>query len=307
MLIVPKFLQATVDPILKKVVRSGPYTRRYNNSLDIRLNETYLRYQRYCSAQYQLRNGLQHFDESRIRTHSAQIFKNVMAPEKARTYSQKISNLIEHNTEQVKIDDKHSSLLKTIRHPLRTMGTEYLEIFRFPELHRALVTFFRGDYRLEWVSAFRTLPSTHVISSWNWHTDANPPYTCKVFLHLTSATADTGATEFMTPDDTAAYRRAGYFGDHYGNERMGDTELRAFAAQHHLPYQPFHFDVSAGDASLFNQNFLHRAVAPRSGFRDVFEFFLLPNPIPWDEQLTKDGIDSAQLRFPLYPKNPRRA
>ena len=305
--IVPKFLQGTVDPILKKIVRSGPYTRRYNNSLDIRLNETYLRYQRFCSAQYVARNGLQDLGSSHIRTHSAQIFQNVMAPEKARQYSEKISDLIEHNQDLVKIDDKHSSLLKTIKHPLRTMGTEYLEIFHSPELHKALLAFFRGDYRLEWVSAFRTLPSTHVVSSWNWHTDSNPPFTCKVFLHLTSATADTGATEFMTPADTEAYRRAGYFGDHYGRERMGDKEIREFAAKHNLPYRPFHFDVSAGDASLFNQNFLHRAVAPRTGYRDVFEFFLLPNPIPWHEQLAKDGIDSAQLRMPLYPKDPRRS
>ncbi len=305
--IVPKFLQVTVDPLLKKIVRSSLYTNRYSNSLDIRLNETYLRYQRFCSAQYVARHGVQDFGESRIRTHSAQIFSGVVAAEKARQYSEQISYFIEHNQELVKIDDKHSSLLKTIKHPLRTMGTDYLEIFHNPELHNALVTFFGGDYRLEWVSAFRTLPSTHVVSSWNWHTDANPPYTCKVFLHLTSATADTGATDFMTPEDTALYRRAGYFGDHYGSERMGDKEIREFAQKHGLPYRPFHFDVSAGDASLFNQNFLHRAVAPRVGYRDVFEFFLLPNPVPWHEQLAKDGIDSAQIRLPLYPKNPRRA
>ncbi|NOS67697.1 MAG: hypothetical protein HOO67_05025 [Candidatus Peribacteraceae bacterium] len=305
--IVPKFLQGTVNPILKKIVRSTLYTTRYNNSLDIRLNETYLRYQRYCSAQYASRHGLQDFGESRIRTHSAQIFPKVMPADKARQYSSVISGFIENNKELVKIDDKHSSLLKTIKHPLQTMGTDYLEIFKNPALHQALLAFFHGDYRLEWVSAFRTLPSTHIASSWNWHTDANPPYSCKVFLHLTSATAETGATDFMTPADTAAYRRAGYFGDQYGSERMGDQGIQEFAKKHNLPYRPFHFDVSAGDVSLFNQNFLHRAVAPRTGYRDVMEFFLLPNPVPWDEQLAKDGIDSAQLRVPLYPKNPRRA
>jgi hypothetical protein len=306
MAIVPPFLQSAVDPILKKIRRSSPYTQRYNNSLGLRLNETYLRYQRFCSAQYASRHGRQNFGESRLRTHGAQIFQRVVPPEKARRYSADISRFIENNKELVRIDDKHSSLLKTIKHPLQTMGREYLDIFRSPELHKALITYFRGDYRLEWVSAFRTLPSTVIASSWNWHTDANPPYTCKVFLHLTSATADTGATDFMTPADTAAYRRAGYFGDQYGHERMGDEKIQAFAQKHGLPYRPFHFDVEAGDVSLFNQNFLHRAVAPRTGYRDVIEFFLLPNPVPWDEQLAKDGIDRAQVRLPLYPKDPRR-
>ena len=303
--VVPKFLQGTIDPIMKKIVRSGPYTRRYNNSLGIRLNETYLRYARECSAAYVARNGRTDFGESRIRTHSAQLFPGTMAEDKARAYSHMITNLIARG-EVLPQDEKHKTLMKAIRHPARTMGTDYLDIFRSPELDAALIAFNHGYYRLEWMSAFRSLPSGALASSWNWHTDANPPYTCKVFLHLTPATGELGATNFMTPADTAEYRRAGYFGDHYGNERMGDTELRAFAQKHGLPYRPFHLDVKPGDVSLFNQNFLHRAVAPQHDFRDVLEFFILPNPVPWNEQLAKDGIDKLEVHQPLYQKDPHR-
>lgn len=305
--IVPKFLQKTVDPLWKKIRRSSLYVGRYNNSLDIRLNETYLRYARYCSAQYAARNGLQNFEPSRLRTHTAQHFPQLVSPEKARAYSDKMSELIRANEELEQVDDTHKSLYRSIKNTARTLGTDYLEIFRSPALHNALLAFFHGDYRIEGISAFRILPSEVVASSWNWHTDANPPYTCKAFLHLTPANGETGATEFMTPADTDLYRRAGYFGDQYGNERKGDRDIKEFARAHNLPYRPFHFDLQPGDVSLFNQNFLHRAVAPRHGFRDVISFFILPNPVPWDEQLKKDGIDALELRDPHYPKDPRRS
>lgn len=303
--LVPVFLQSSIDPILKKFRRSYPYVRRYNNTRGLLFNESYERYARKCSAAYAKRHGKQSFGISELSTRSAQHLPGLLSVEKARGYSERISEFVESNNHVVQDRSGHKNLLRTIEHPLRTLDADFLDIFRSPELHKALSTFFRGDYRLAWVSAFRTLPSDLVMSSWNWHSDSFPPHTCKFFLHLTPATEETGATDFMSPADTMAYRRAGYFGDQYGDERQG--ELESFAKENGLPYRPYHIDVEPGDVTLFNMNYLHRAVAPRTGFRDVLEIFLLPNAIPWDEQLERDGIDSLECDYNhLYPKNPQR-
>jgi len=113
-----------------------------------------------------------------------------------------------------------------------------------------------------------------------------------MFLHLTPATAETGATEVMNREDTMAYHGAGYFGQ-YRSEFKADLE--SFAKEHGLPYQPLHFDATPGDVTFLNMNFLHRAVAPRTGHRDIVSFCFLPNILPWEEQLEIDGIDSITI------------
>ena len=55
--VVPAFLQSTVDPILKRLQRTFLYYRRYRNSLNIRVNERYLKYARDSAATYRAQHG----------------------------------------------------------------------------------------------------------------------------------------------------------------------------------------------------------------------------------------------------------
>ncbi|MCA9060321.1 MAG: phytanoyl-CoA dioxygenase family protein, partial [Planctomycetaceae bacterium] len=137
---------------------------------------------------------------------------------------------------------------------------------------------------------------------WLWHSDNVPTETLKVMLHLTDAGPDQGATLFMSFDDTQEYFRAGYRGD--TSQRVAD--LQGFASTHDLPFRPFSHHAKAGDVMLFNNNALHRAVPPRSGYRDVLTYLILPNPIPWDQQLALDGISAIESCPGGYPRDPHR-
>ncbi|OGJ56778.1 hypothetical protein A2635_00760 [Candidatus Peribacteria bacterium RIFCSPHIGHO2_01_FULL_51_9] len=304
--VVPTFLQSTVDPILKRLQRTFLYYRRYRNSLNIRVNERYLKYARDCAATYRVQHGAQNFPPSPLWTVGAQRLKEVMPQEKATMYSSKITQLIGSNDKNIVHPEKYRDLQVRILKPFTTLGADLLDIFRSPNLHNALLAYFKGNYRIEWASAFRSLAAKErLVDSWLWHIDSFPPYVCKIFFHLTPATVDTGVTDFMDHADTLAYHRAGYHGQ-YGSERKADLE--EFAREHGLPYRPFHLDVEAGDATLFDVNCFHRGVAPRRAFRDVVQFLMVPNPIPWDEELKHDSFDRMDFDYghDTFPKNPRR-
>lgn len=306
MVLVPTFLQSTVDPILKHFQRTFWYYRRYRNSLNIRVNERYLRYARECAAMYRAQHGEQNFESSPLWTIGAQRLQEVLPRYKALAYSTKITHLIESNDENIVHPEKFADLHVRVLKPLKTLGVDIMNIFHTPHLHNALLAYFKGNYRVEWISAFRSLVAKErLVASWLWHIDSFPPYMCKIFLHFTPATVDTGVTDFMDHADTLAYHRAGYHGQ-YGSERKANLE--EFAKEHDLPYRPFHLDVEAGDATLFDVNCFHRGMTPRRAFRDVVQFLMVPNPIPWDEELKYDSFDRMDFDYghDTFPKNPRR-
>lgn len=293
----------TADSLLLKIRRSQLYYGRYNNTLGFRLNENYLRYAHECEAKYAREHGRLTLPPSKLLTESATIVKNAFPADKATGYSKKISAFIDGNAPCVDRPEGYSDLQIRIKDPLRSLDADLLNVLRSPKVHEELLAFFRGHYRIEWVSVFRSFPAQRAASSWLWHSDSFPPKTCKVFLHLTPATAELGATEFMNKDDTMAYRRAGYYGQYLG-ERY--ASLETFAEKHRLNYKPYHYDAAPGDATVFDMNFFHRAVSPLHDYRDVVQFFLLPNPVSWEEQFRKDGIDGLVHPKNGYPTDPRR-
>lgn len=299
----PKLLQPALDGVLKRVHRSRLYYERYNNTLPLGINRAYEQYARECSADYTRRNGARTFAPSPLFSNAATSIQGAFPADKARAYSATISQLIERHDPAVIHPKDYDDLQMSVREPLKTLGTGCMDVFRSLSVHEALLRFFRGDYRVEWVNVFRSIPAQRAVSSWLWHSDSFPPHTCKIFLHLTPVDADTGATEFMNLEDTMAYRRAGYFGQHL-EERFKDLE--EFGKEHGIPYRPFHFDAQPGDVTLFDTNFFHCAVSPRKAFRDVVQFMLVPNPIPWDEQFARDGIELLKQVTGGYRHDPRR-
>ena len=183
-----------------------------------------------------------------------------------------------------------------------TLGADILDVLRTPNVHETLLAYFRSHYRIQWITCYRSLPTAAVAGSWLWHSDSFPPHTCKMFVHLTEAKADTGATDLMNREDTMAYRRAGYFGQ-FLSERYAD--LQDFAKQHGLRYRPFHLDAEPGDATILDVNYFHRAVAPRTAFRDILSFYFLPSPISWEEELKREGVERITKRSLNVPKDPR--
>lgn len=295
-----KAVHTVADAILKKIRQSSPYYRHYNNNLQWKINRSYALYAKECRAQYAKNHDTNLLGPSPLKKDPAKIYKNAISPDTAKMLSNKITELIEQEHECVFRNAEHPDMQTVIKQPLDNLGEGILDVLHNEEVNKALLSFFKGYYSITAVSVFRSFPTKELINSWLWHSDCFPPHTCKLFVHLTRADAETGATDFMSVEDTMAYRKAGYFG--LGGERIKDIE--GFAKDHNLPYRPFHIDAAAGDATVFNMNFFHRAVSPVTDFRDVVQLFFQPSPIPWDEDYKIHG-DSLRNPERGFAKDPR--
>lgn len=296
-------LHSAADAIIKRIYRSPLYYGRFNNTLSFHINRAYTRYARECSALYIRKHPGEIFDPSPFTIDAATCLHGVFPADKARASSEKITAMIENKSESVSRITGLENLSIEIRTPLQSLGPDLLDVLRAPPVDRALRAFFQGYWRIETIGTSRSLPSQERTSAWLWHSDSFPPYTCKLFLHLTPANAERGATEFMNLADTMAYRKAGYFGQ-FRDERY--ASLEDFARAHSLPYRPYHCDAEPGDATIFNMNFFHRAVAPKTAFRDIVSFYFLPSPIPWEEHFAshKEELISDNKKSG-FPKDPR--
>jgi hypothetical protein len=297
----PSVLHTVADAVLKQIQRSPLYYKRYNNTLAYRINKTYTAYGQDCERQYaQTHTSL---PPSPLAEDPALHIPAVFPSEKAEALSAKIGKLIDRNDSCVfRPPREHGGGIAQIKQPLRILGTDILDTLYNSELDQALRRVLRGYYRIQGTAIWRTFPTEHADrSSWLWHSDTYPPYTCKIFVHLTPVDPTSGATEFMNRSDTMAYRKAGYFGQ-YGQERRGDLDV--FSKEHGLPYRTVQVSAQPGDATLFDQNYLHRAVPPHKNYRDIVQFLIVANPIPWHEQLERETerVLSAECD---YPKDPR--
>jgi hypothetical protein len=301
----PNVLSYFTNAVSERIRRSPFYYERYNNTCDFALNRNYERYARECKGAYEAEHGPLDLPPSPLFENAAELVRGAFPTEKASSYSAKITDLIERKDAKVKFSEQEgrSAYIQT---PLQTLGADILDVLRFPRVSQGLLAFFRSNFRILWVTCFRSFPAqSGKAGSQLWHSDSFPPYTCKMFLHLTPATAETGATQFMNRQDTMAYRRAGYFGQYQG-ERFAD--MQDFARAHNLPYRPLFHSASPGDATIFDMNFFHRAVAPTASFRDVVQFCFVPSMTSWEEQLRRDGgIEGLSARgVSKLPRDPRQ-
>lgn len=295
-----KLVHKIADSILGRIQRSPMYYKKYNNTAAPRVNLIYSRFARKCAEQYAKQNTGEALGASPVHTEGIQLLPKVFSEEKARSYSEKITALIDVNNSDI-VEKDPSGLSIRIQHPMMNLGEDLLDVLRNPEVNRSLEQFFNGYFRIEWAMCYRSIPCDRPASSWLWHSDSYPPHTCKMFLYLTPANVDRGAMQIMNLEDTMAYRDAGYFGQNL-DERYDNLE--EFAKAKNIPYRPHHVDTQPGDATIFDMNFFHKAVAPKTQFRDVIQFFFLPSLIPWEDQLQQDGIEYLG-KLGNVPKDPR--
>ena len=273
------------------------FYRRYNNVNGPFENSRYRRFAKRCRSLYAMQTGeLLDPTTSGIYTQGSVLVRNVFPRAVMDELSREISRRFETKTGL--LPGRYGHLYSDIEHPVSGFAKVTLNIFKNPEVDRELKHYFGGWYRVEWLTAYRTVPTKEKLeSAWLWHSDSSPSETCKVMVFLTDAGWDRGATEFMSREDTMLYRDKGYFGSHLHLRR---SDLDVFAKEHNLPYRPFHHEAKAGDVMLFENNVFHRAIPPIKDYRDVVCFTMLPNTRPWDEQLKREGIERAETttRFP---------
>ena len=265
---------------------------KFRNTLGPILNGRYQRYAQKCCVLTD-----DNVDDEGVRSRGSVLVKNVMPRATSLSLSQQMGDeIVSANSAS---SERATHLMRKVPTSISKLGRPVVDIFHGEELDRKIRGVFGSHYRIQWLDCYRSLPATDVSSSWLWHSDNVPAEALKVMLHLTDAGVDQGATQFMTMGDTLAYYKAGYRGP--TSKRVED--LQSFAGAHDLP----HHDAQAGDVMLFLNNALHKAIPPQKEYRDVLTYLLLPTPIPWDEQLEQDGIETVESNPGGYPRMPWQA
>src|SRR5262249_55273240 len=143
---------------------------------------------------------------------------------------------------------KTKGLMQLLEAPVTTLGPSIFEIFS-GKVDALLTQYYGSHYRLQAVTAYRSLSAQEAVRSWLWHSDNYPRAVMKVTLHLTDAGRNQGAMQFLPVAVSNRFRSKGYFGI-AETERLED--LGEFARRHSLPFYPRYFEAIAGSVLLFN-------------------------------------------------------
>ena len=275
---------------------------RYGNSLPFPMNRRYALYNEKCRRGYT--DGAATPASELAQKVSKDGFVQIhdaIASDKARAMSERVSKLIAAEPASKK-RGRTAHLQYRVNDPIRTLGSEALELFRGPA-DAVLRAYFKSWYRLYSVACYRSVPSSDPQGAWLWHIDNYPPAVKKIMLYLTDCEPKLGTTSFVSPAQTKALRGSGYFGI-YPYERSED--LSSFAARAKIDPNIQTCTIEAGSALFFDNNTLHRANIPEVGFRDVITFTVLPSDSPWDKVLDGEGIAALEARTSMYPNDPSR-
>ena len=154
--------------------------------------------------------------------------------------------------------------------------------------------YYRAHFKIFCVEIYRTVPTAEAprLSS-RWHIDNYPPGMLKAFVYLTDCDRTTGALNVHPRRRSRELIRAGFF------DRM---HAERFAAE--LDRDPIPVEGPAGTVILWDQNLVHRAVAPVTGHRDAVSIKLLPSIEPWRRHLARMGAALSYERRGQYPLDP---
>jgi len=269
--------------------------RRFNNTLNPVINLKYYRHASRCKKSYEKRSGNKIYDnKSPVRSAGVHHVQGVLSRDIANSYSHLIDELISINSS--KLTNTGNSIV--VEKPITNLGFDLINIFHNENLKLEIMKYFGGHFMVKWLDCYRSIPSEDNGTSWLWHSDNVPTETLKLMLLLTDAPKEKGATLFMSRDDTNRYRQKGYWGTKV-SERVAD--LNSFAHDEGLPYEPFCKEASAGDVLLFDNNNLHKAVPPVSGYRDACTYLIFPSDEPFERCINNCKISDLEDRPGGYP------
>jgi hypothetical protein len=276
--------------------------RRYGNSLPILLNQRYRSYVAACQKAYSGPYDAAAEQQAEVmRKNGFVVIEDAIDAGLACAMSERISGLIANEPSHGH-KGRTAHLQYRVSDPLAVLGEEVLDLFR-GKADGVLRSYFRSWYRLHSPACYRSVPSHDPDGAWLWHTDNYPSAVKKIMLYLTDCDPERGSTSFITPSDTAALRRVGYYGV-YARERLEDVSVLAKAAGIKAGFQwP---SIKAGSAIFFDNNSLHRANIPKSGYRDVITFTVLPSREPWDVALKRRGLAAFKAERSMFPNYPDR-
>lgn len=146
---------------------------------------------------------------------------------------------------------------------------------------------------------FGTIYRTHVTEraptkSWLWHSDNHPGPRLKIMAYLTDATAETGALRIIPRPATRELFSRGF---------RDRTDVAAFEDVLQDDSKHIVLEGRAGTVIVFDNNMIHKATAPVTGYRDVVMLQVLPSVIPWKQHL-ETSFDRVSATEDGYATNP---
>lgn len=168
-----------------------------------------------------------------------------------------------------------------------------------PRIRAILERFYGAHFNVYSIVIYRTHPTAEPPkSSWLWHSDDHPDPVMKVMVYLEDTTAANGAFRAFPMPITRELRAKGF------KTRM---DVGGAAEDLNDMSRSTVYEGKAGTALIFDNNLIHRATAPETGYRDAVIFQVQPAFKPAGPEL-RDQLDrlSKNLGFPQNPFRARR-
>lgn len=242
----------------------------FNNTLSLRYNLIYYVYWTISKLKFS-QKGLRSIVSPKLNLPPSgyQVISKAISDDVAEELSNRISA---HKVLNPDFFESKLSYHSRLLYPLRTLGVTIEELFSNREVIDAVKNVLGSNFRVVWIDCYRTMKVGEEESqeSWLWHTDNTPVGSLKCMIALTDISIKNGAMSYLNRDLTLANRKSGYHGDVSSN-RSDNLPLTDKRSQL--------LTATKGSFILFDNNNLHKANIPHSGFRDVMTCLIIPSGI----------------------------
>ena len=275
----------------------------FNNHLGFRMNAFYALHHAYCSICFLIRNkkfeknpkGL-YFRKERYAALDTNEARKRLAEKDEEAMMRLYNDPKNHSS---KTGDP--SFVQIIEPTMRMEGmTDFID----KEVEDILHTFFKSYFKIYRASLYRTLPKSdsyeNLKNAWRWHRDSYPSEIVKVMFYLTDTDRHTGALRVHSYDSSRDLLAEGFL-DRYQDgqyiEKLDDPKRFNW------------LEGKAGTILFFDDNLVHRATPPETGYRDVIVFEVMPSGEYWKahyeraKSLVSSDYRKNKMKWPLNPFN----
>jgi ectoine hydroxylase-related dioxygenase (phytanoyl-CoA dioxygenase family) len=182
--------------------------------------------------------------------------------------------------------------------PLANLGTSLESLLGNKNFVDMVERIIGSHFQVVWIDCYRTRvkANAELDQSWLWHSDNTPVGTLKCMIALTDISSKNGAMAYLNRKNSSRVRKLKYFGD--------DSQKRNTSVDTLIDNESYLL-ANAGDVLLFDNNNLHKANVPSSGYRDVMTCLLMPRLV---RSSAREKMDNSSLKVDQlpggFPSNP---